>query len=322
MIRKDLLDFQYYLNRLSKFMQESYGINEQTEMFYSFLKQVNDVYDDMLKDLNIFSSNEDEVKGEILDKIGAIFNCQRRFTIPLYENNEDPMEITGYANINLADDKDYLTYIKTQIVKQNFKGTREELQKLYTTYVNNILKEDSILDLQFIYITNPTNMATCDIYWNEANPSEQLKLLFDNGYLTIESLGIRYSRNTLVINDLGFYYVDGAEEKSYNKFAIEKYLHLDSEPEDWATAENKYFIITNAEDVPVDSQTGDPEPWDNDNIYATVDDNDYIYQPYQPIRWKYNYTGYKILTLRPKTSEDIFSSSNSYEYNVIGGLFA
>ena len=54
MIREDLLEFQYYLERLSKFMQESYGITGQVETFFQLLAEVNRYYDEFFAEMDCF----------------------------------------------------------------------------------------------------------------------------------------------------------------------------------------------------------------------------------------------------------------------------
>ena len=204
MIRKDLLDFQYYLNRLSMFMKESYGIAEQNEIFYRQLYQVNTQFDKFFKNLDIWGN--DEIPSEALDLIGSIFGCYRNFTIKLNDS---------YVQIDL-DDNDFILYIKCQIVKQNFKGTNEELIKLYTTY-----NKEGLLKLQFDYILLATvGSLNCRIYFSNFNDfSSNIQNLFDAGYLTIESMGINYDREKLNISSIATFAPDDLlTEYDYYKF--------------------------------------------------------------------------------------------------------
>jgi hypothetical protein len=224
MIRKDLLDFQYYLNRLSMFMKESYGITEQVEIFYQQLKRVNEEYDYFFDQLDIFNVQNKELPSNyvssLIDKVAAIFGCYRHFTINLEGTDID---------INLTNE-DFITYIKCQIVKQNFDGTREQLKRIYTTIEEKeTIKSEDSLDLILVYMLNPTpeNTLQCTIYWvNFTDYSENLQKLFLAGYLTIESMGVLYNRllqniDTLsVFADVGetyadsFYYFAG-QDKDY-----------------------------------------------------------------------------------------------------------
>ena len=288
MIREDLLEFQYYLDRLSKFMQESYGITGQVQTFWSLLKQVNDYYDEFYKQLD-FMHNAPE--GEMLDHIGEIFGCQRHFTIPIY-NASDSMQIDDYAQIDLDDD-DFLTYIKTQVIRQNFDGTRETLQKLYSTAVDGIEKK-GLLDLRFFYITeNRQSGAVCTIRWDSEGPSENMRLLFENGYLTVESLGIRYRRVIVNFNRFASY-----AQNAY--FSV----NLSSAPSDWATAEGKYYSIQDLGPATYD--------WDPEETYAMKTDNGYLVQANKPTNWETSYSSYRRVSITPKTTEAYVSGAFCY----------
>ena len=208
MIREDLLQFKYYLDRLSMFMRESYGIQEHVEIFYQQLKRVNKEFDYLFDQLDIFNVQNKELPPDyisnLIDKIGAIFGCYRKFTIYL-DGQYEELEL---------DDKDFIIYIECQIVKQNFKGTREELSKIYKTYEEGEVTKGSLLDLIMVYVLyqvptgNPPilNSIQCNIYWsNYSQYSENLLKLFLGGYLTIESMGILYNRLNQNINDLMIY---------------------------------------------------------------------------------------------------------------------
>lgn len=196
MIREDLLEFQYYLDKLSMFMKESYGITEQVEIFYRQLYEVNIKLDYFFSKLNIFE-NQIEIPHDILDVIGSIFGLYRQFTIQV--NNQD-------IQIDL-NDEDFLTYIKCQIVKQNFKGTYEEIKKLYTTDDTQAL----YTGMNFIY--NLTESMLCRIYFsNYTNYDTDIQNLFLAGYLTVESMGISYQRVLQNIGNLSMFAPEGEED--------------------------------------------------------------------------------------------------------------
>lgn len=320
MIREDLLDFQYYLNRLSKFMQESYGINEQVETFYSLLKQANDFYDEFLKEANIFNSyNVYSGYNLLIDKLGAIFGCYRSFTIPQY----DPInwgQIIGYISINL-DDHDFLIYIKCQIIKQNFNGTRNELQELYSTYQDGVYKE-GILDLIFYYITHAGASAECYIYWDapEGKYSNDLKNLFLNGFLTIESLGILYHRAAVNISNFeNFVPIDNngnpINPQINNYFAYDGYNLLTSEPADWSTDYTRYYTIVATGVTP-----GSNPDWEEDKFYELIDGN-YVLLLVKPYDWANIYDNFYTIVVTGNTSST-YSANTYYEHVELGGIFA
>lgn len=304
MIKELLLDFQYYLNRLSKFMQESYGINEQVRTFHSLLKQVDNYYNQFLNQLDIMNTIPE---GEMLDKIGAIFGCYRNFTIPIY----DPVniyEIVDYGKINL-NNKDFLTYIKTQIIKQNFDGTREELQKLYSTWKSNYIQK-GIVDLVFLYTTEVSqNGAICTIRWDTQNPSVNMRLLFENGYLTIESVGVLYKRQITNFNNLAYYYLDNETPTPQNYYTQTTYNILTSEPSDWTSG--GYYKLSSS--TPTSS-------WDNRKVYVKVINGDYVLIPHKPTNWDSIYSSCYILDETVGT--ETFAQNTYYEADILGGLYS
>ena len=309
MIREDLLEFNYYLKRLSKFMQESYGIDEQVRTFWAQLKQVDSYYDSLFNELDIFDNqyvngNEEDV----LDKLGVIFGCYRKFTIPQYNQNG---VIIGYSGINL-NNTEFVEYIKTQIIKQNFDGRRESLQKIYSTYINGQIVK-GLSDLEFLYITDDHSAATCTIYWNIENPSANLLSLFENGYLTIESLGIEYRRVQANLNQLAYYYLLGSTPKGVNYYAQLKYELTTSQPADWSTNYEDYYTLSiSANTNPV---------WDNTIDYYKKVGNDYILIEKQPVCWDNLYNTFYIV-LPTKNTTSTWSSNTYYKEYDLGGFYA
>lgn len=315
MIRKDLLELQYYFNRLSKFMQESYGITGQVQTFWSLLKQVNDCYDDMFKRMDLFQVNKKEgesypnPEGELLDKIGAIFGCEREFTVPIYDPS-NPLEIEDYAQISLTD-SEFIDYIKTQAIKQNFDGSRGTLQSLYSTYVNGVAKP-GLVDLRFLYITEDMSgsneSAVCVIRWDIENPSDNMRILFENGYLTVESLGILYKRVVTNFNNLAYYYDGVSDPTPQNRYAQTLCSLLESEPADWANG-GYYSVIGNATST-----------WDPSEIYAVLSGSDYLLIPNKPSNWPDFYSNCKVLA---KTDgSETYAANTYYEAETVGGLYA
>ena len=139
MINEKLKSDKYYLDNLSLFMQNSYGIKDHIELFTSLIKDLDVYYDDLWKYLDIFVekdylSNSEKVAfvHPMLDIIGKIFNISRNVVIKEYEQDS----AGTYSNKNdytiqsiTLNNEEFLTYIKCQILKNNFNGTREDLIK-------------------------------------------------------------------------------------------------------------------------------------------------------------------------------------------------
>lgn len=299
MIREDLTEFRYYLEALSKFMQESYGISEQVKTFWSLLKQVDDYYDEYLRELDFFEVNRKpgetswNVEGETLDKIGAIFGCQRKFTIPVYDT-ANMFNIVDYAQIDMNDDE-FLVYIKTQVIKQNFDGTRETLQRLYSTFVDGKIQE-GLIPQRFLYTTEyAPDGAICTIRWDEESPSQTLAKLFDNGYLTIESMGIRYRRQITNFNDLAYY--------AKNEYRL---LASPSAPSDWGDVD-KYFSIS---EIGPASQS-----WDPFGVYAKKINGVYVVCPNEPTNWANVYQDFIKIEITAISPLETYSPNTYYQYS-------
>lgn len=303
MIREDLLEFQYYLDRLSKFMQESYGIDEQVRTFWSLLDQVNAYYDAFYDELDIFNTqgneNHQDPQGKLLDNLGSVFGCKRRFTVCIENQNDSAQSVQGYSFVDL-NDEDFLIYIKTQIIKQNFDGRREMLRKLYTSYENGKITP-GLLDLRFLYSTEEEQEgAICTIRWSVDNPSANLALLFQNGYLTIESLGIRYRRQITNFENLAYY-------------VSETYALLTSSvaPGDWGTAQDKYYSITE-----ISSATS---TWDDTKTYGIRTSTGWDIRTNKPTDWDTAYSQYSIVEISAAQGayvKNTFFQNDRGDYNL------
>ena len=92
-IVKELLTDTYYFNRMSMFLRESYGIKERIEVLAKIIKRLDEVYEKIIGELNVFdifdedySTNYeiDESKtNQYLDRVGNIFGLKRSFTIKM-----------------------------------------------------------------------------------------------------------------------------------------------------------------------------------------------------------------------------------------------
>ena len=185
-----LITYEYYIKYLSLFLNGSYGINQQIRAVYLILESLNDFYNKLLEKYNILNDTIDNyiaknINSEVdktLDNIGAIFNCYRQMTIKWSDNPKkiDDLKTTKTIVLN---NYDFITYIRSQIIKQHFNGSREDLAK---AYVNN-----DLLPINLTYV--PTASATCEIYCNNWNDlSLNMQNMFLNRMIAIESMGITY----------------------------------------------------------------------------------------------------------------------------------
>lgn len=183
MLDKELLNEKYYFDRMSMFLKESYGVEERIYFLVKILKRLDYIYTTILDELNL---NNDTFKTKILDFIGELFKCNRNISIKYLHDATTKSELSAAPITHFTlNDKYFLLYIKTQIVKQNFDGTQEEIEKLYSSY-----------DFTVKYNSSNSNPLTVTINWenhdSSTDPSNILGCMFLNGLLTIESMGIVY----------------------------------------------------------------------------------------------------------------------------------
>lgn len=200
-INKQILTNIYYLDKLSMILKNSLGVVERINTLSNLLIKLDNVYEELLMSRDIFNDNytdnitQDTNTNKYLDMIGNIFGLSRNFTINAGSINKptsyNDIETNYFKYVNL-NDYEFLVYIKLQIIKQNFTGTREELATLYNLDSN----QKSISPLNFIYITQEGNShGEVKIYWQDTEGySTDFMYMFLNGYLSIESMGIIYDR--------------------------------------------------------------------------------------------------------------------------------
>lgn len=222
---ENLYDINYYLNKTSLFLQASYGLPEQYQMLCSVFKNLNDIFEQIIN-VNYILNTEDEYLPYIdgkniskqLDYIGRIFGLNRNLSMK-YPADESILpvkeeDLSVIKNVTLSD-LAFIVYIKCQILKQNFLGTREELGQLYNSEYD---VPKNLISLKFLYIPNPLNVANVSIYWTNFSKVYQnndlqleLRCLFLNGLLTIESLGINYDRILQDVSNLARFYLKDEE---------------------------------------------------------------------------------------------------------------
>ena len=111
--------------------------------------------------------------------------------------------------------------IKCQIIKQNFLGTNEELRKLYSD--SNTGKGLVPLYFNYVLFANDQGSLNCNIYFENydsfSSDTSNIIDLFKGGYLTIESMGINYSRLAQKTNEIAVFAPEGGVDlPDYYKF--------------------------------------------------------------------------------------------------------
>ena len=195
--QEDMLSYEnYFLDAIGSFLGISRTFTINTEEPYVIGESSVTIDEDTYTvvrdaDGNIVSIDDVEV-----DSSGLITIDSKKYQIDFDANLLYDLPITNVSKtfntkkqITL-NNYEFLRYLRVEIVKANYYGTREELANLYQpTKVAG-----------FIYV--PTSFpATVNIYWTNTSfsplnlePSVNFKYLFLNGYLTIESVGIIYNK--------------------------------------------------------------------------------------------------------------------------------
>lgn len=201
LILDKLQSLDYYINKLPIYLRQSYGFIEHFKIWHEILVGQSDTTgvvgsaNTLLHLLNIFDKDyltyisnlegsgksEDEPYGtvsDMLDKIAHLFAVKRKFTITDKNNN-----IVSFSLNN----EDLLILIKAQIVKNYCDGSREIISKYYKDVGLLVLTKTSgsaQVNLQLIDKTKEGNVHQY---------SDNVRTMFLNNLLTIESMGIIYT---------------------------------------------------------------------------------------------------------------------------------
>jgi len=186
------LTLDYYVNKLTLFLRKSYGITDHIEIFYGFIKQSNITLSDMFEQLDVMnvsfnyytSAKLTELKNNptydnlLFDYLASIFGVSRKFNVQYYD------EDSVYHNeaLNLSD-YELLLLIRMMIIKNNFNGSFDDINKFY----------DSV-GFKIYMITNSVS-GSVNVYFDERSSygsTSNIEKMFLSGLFTIESLGIKY----------------------------------------------------------------------------------------------------------------------------------
>lgn len=232
LLREELQNPLFYEHSLSMFMKDSPGILDRCDMWVNILKNVLSCGENIFKILNIFYYEKDSsgtsktyftendidengLADKWLDQIASILGISRKFTVPRYYDRNNIVETPFICELT---NKELLIYIEATIAKYNFDGTCQSLRKIYkgtsiynsdiyltksfpskiTDYLNNAVRLSFLTELGIIYKSgihtgNNIEPASCTISMKSEGASNNLKTLYINGLLTIESMGITYA---------------------------------------------------------------------------------------------------------------------------------
>lgn len=197
-------EFRYYERKLPLYLRNDDCFVEHFKLWYELMmgegddnmgiaisefKGVSPTSDLLLYLLNIydkdFLSIISQLKDynnncDILDMLGNLFGLRRSFSFEYYETATSTTKTA--ATVSLTD-KEFLTLIKAQIIRNYCNGTYEQVMQYYAD-----------AGLQILPVYNDTYNASVDAYLNEdKDVTDNISKLFRGGYITIEHLGIRYT---------------------------------------------------------------------------------------------------------------------------------
>lgn len=191
MITERLKQIDYYKHKLPMLLRNSYGYEEELQVLFEVLTQVDATADDLLKGIDIFSESYDITgdESDILDKLASLFGLARTFSF-YYPDPTTSEQIRCDATFN---NRQLITLIKARVVQMNFDGSREQAQAYYKN-----------VKLPIYILTDQTTRGTCKVYLNKSEVQgldvELLEKVFLSGLLTIKSMGIKYTH--VVAEDL------------------------------------------------------------------------------------------------------------------------
>lgn len=173
-------------------INEFQGISPSADLLLHLLN----IYDqDFLNTIAQLKDYDDDC--DLLDMLGNLFGLRRTFSLEYYETATSPTKTQATVSLN---DKEFLTLIKAQIIRNYCDGTYEQVMQYY---------KDA--NLQILPVLNDTYNASVDAYLNESEDvTPNIDKLFRGGYLTVEHLGIRYTYTvTEMLNILVWANADG-----------------------------------------------------------------------------------------------------------------
>ena len=135
MLKERLLSKDFYLENLSMFMKDSYGIKERLYGYISILNNINDIADGLVSrfdlynltsEIDYFTRNNidpDDMEDAILDMLADIFGIERTLEVTYPGDGGTVTEIITLNN------RDLYIYILVSISKLNYQGTNKEKNK-------------------------------------------------------------------------------------------------------------------------------------------------------------------------------------------------
>ncbi len=193
MIDTRLLLKTYYLDKMSMFLKNSYGMEDRQDIYFAVLTNVNQTSKRLIYSFDIFK-DDDEYFSTLeydpnstdcaeLDILASLYGVTRTKKIK-YFNIEETITMTN---------KELKFYLQVIITKINYQGSYEELKNLY--------ESKSIIYKQSLDVNDDPIALNCDVLcldpdlYGTASHLSTLGKLALSDELLIESLGIIYNKS-------------------------------------------------------------------------------------------------------------------------------
>lgn len=223
MLKDKLLSKDFYLDHMSMFLKDSFGMIDREETYRAILNNVNDIADDLISRYDIYNQlfttdyfernkfegmTTEEYKNStvdpILDNIAAIFGISRTVKVKYNGINYKGQGYYGdidktYEETLTLTNRELFIYIQVVITKLNYQGTMGEISNLYYNLDNTNL--DEVQKLKIFYRWDPSfGPLVCYVYFNNVDEinsnsyNSNIVKLFLSDKLLVESLGIKYNK--------------------------------------------------------------------------------------------------------------------------------
>lgn len=249
-IRDELQNEEFYLKAASLFLRNSYGMEDRICAMVSMIPNIVSVGEGFFKYLDIWHVNEStgipdyfeytgcdpEAESDYwLELIGALLGIYRQVQVSYTDEND-----TAITEIITLNNYEYLVYIQATIQKNHIAGRREDLRKIYHGSAINFAAQYEQIDpedqayfaidhsyieglyFQYLSISDPNGPMCYIVYkamdtdsWYRKN-TDNIELLFQNGYLAVENLGIEYEK--VLTDSFQGGYFEPADKSYVSKF--------------------------------------------------------------------------------------------------------
>ena len=207
-----LRSFDYYRKKIPMYLRQSQGFEEHFKLWYDLmmgdsmnegvvktaeaLLEMLNIYDTRYNDINDYVNNyfenlrqlgiqayEDRLDLDILDKLASVFAISRNLAVQYYDSEGIYRDEVLYLT-----NKELLMYILSKIIQSHCDGTRQQLQKLYSS-----------IGLKVI-MTNGSSSARVEyrlVLDENVTYSRNTIALFLSGNLIVKQLGSEYVFGTV-----------------------------------------------------------------------------------------------------------------------------